>query len=226
MTKRLILPLLLLCCSLASGPAVAEDWSIAIGSGPFLFGKFGEKTQIAGTPDSTSNIKTSLSAATRAGGFVDIEHGFSDRFAVRLEGSFTRSPLLVRTGSGQSGVELGTGDISVTSIILPLVFRVNPRGAIRFHVMGGPAFASYNLRRTASAQNSNFLFEGARGRYGISGGAGVAWWLGPHIAVEGQITDIVTSSPITREEFTVATRGVSIPRPQNVHTTVALRYRF
>lgn len=225
MIKGPILPLIVLCCSLA-GTSSAGDWSVAVGSGPFLFGQFARKSLIAGTPESTTKITTSLSAATRAGGTVDVEHGFSDRFAVRLESSFTKAPLSVKTGSGRGGVELGTGDISVTSVILPLVFRINPRGAFRFHLMGGPAFANYDVRRTASAQASNFLFGGSRGQYGVAGGAGLGWWLGQHIAVEGQIVDIVTSSPIARQEFTVATRGVSIPRPKNVHTTLALRYRF
>jgi hypothetical protein len=226
MSKHPILPILLVCLSIAAA-APADDWSFAIGAGPFTFGKFAEKSQIAGTPGSTtSTIKTSLSAGTRAGGFVDIERGFSERFAIRLEGSFTRAPLTVKTGSGGSGVEVGTGDIAVTSVILPLVFRVNPHGAFRFHIMGGPAFASYDIRRAASAEATNFLFDGSRSRYGIAGGGGIAWWLGPRLAVEGQIVDIVTSSPIERQEFTTATRGVSIPRTQNIQTTVGLRLRF
>jgi hypothetical protein len=225
MTRLQILPLIALGCLFPlSSPA--GDWSMAVGSGPFVFGKFAERAQIAGTPESTTRITTSLSAATRAGGLIDIEHGFSDRFALRLEGSFTRAPLSVKTGSGRSGVTVGTGEISVTSLILPLVFRINPRGAFRFHIMGGPAFANYDLRRTASGQTSSFLFEGSRGRYGVAGGGGLSWWFGRHFAIEGQITDIVTSSPVAREEFSTATRGVTIPRPQNVHTTLGLRYQF
>jgi len=224
MIKPPILPVFLLCCSLATSLA-AEDWSVAIGSGPFLFGKFAQMTLLAGTPESASRITTSLSASTRAGGLIDVEHGFSDRFAIRLESSFTKAPLSVKSGSG-SGVEIGTGDISVTTITLPLVFRINPRGAFRFYLMAGPAFANYAIRRAGSAQASDFLFEGSRGRYGITGGAGLGWWFGQHVGIEGQIADIITSSPIAREEFSVATRGVSIPRPQNVHTTLALRYRF
>jgi hypothetical protein len=224
MTRQTILSALLLCSSIAA-PIAADDWSVAIGTGPFLFGKFAQKSQIAGTPESTTNITTSLSAATRAGGLAEIRYGFSDRFAIALESSFSKAPLSERTGSGHSGVDLETAKISVTTLALPIVFRINPRGAFRFHLMGGPAFANYNLRRTPGAP-PNFLFEGSRGRYGFTGGAGLGWWFGEHIGIEGQIADIITSSPIAREEFSVATRGVSIPRLQNVHTTIALRYRF
>jgi hypothetical protein len=53
----------------------------------------------------------------------------------------------------------------------------------------------------------------------------VAWWVSDRFAVEGNISDIVTSSPFDREDFPDVP-GFDIPRPHNVHTTVGVRWRF
>ena len=53
-----------------------------------------------------------------------------------------------------------------------------------------------------------------------------AWWWSRRFGVEGEVSDLVTSSPFRREDLGTSGKGVSILRPQNVHTTVGIRYRF
>ena len=67
---------------------------------------------------------------------------------------------------------------------------------------------------------------GTRGRWGAVGGGGVAWWLGPRFAIEGEADDIVTASPFRRSDFATGLGSLKIPKTHNVHTTVGIRYRF
>jgi hypothetical protein len=83
----------------------------------------------------------------------------------------------------------------------------------------------YDVTQTTSAGSSS-LFDGSRSRWGVVGGAELAWWWSDRFAVEGGVQDIVTSSPFERTDFRGITGGVKTLRPQNVHTTVGLRYRF
>ena len=207
-------------------PLAAQNWSVGVGSGPFVFGDFLERSvRIGNGEGDPAAVTLVLSASTRAGLAVDLERSFSDRWAVRLEGTFTNAPLrLEQEGVGGDGSDLDGGDLDVATFMLPVVFRINPRGALRFHVHAGPALAFYrgNAPDIAGAEP---VFEGTQEQWGIAYGGGAAWWLSERLAIEGNLTDIVTSSPFDREDFANATR-VDIPRPHNVHTTVGVRWLF
>ncbi len=164
-----------------------------------------------------------LSAATRAGLLVDLERSFAPRWAVRFEGTFTQAPLAVEQGDDE-GVELDAGEVDISTFTLPLVFRINPRGALRFHLMGGPAYALYRIRGTPNASGITPLDKNS-GEWGLAAGGGAAWWISDRFAVEGNISDVVTSSPFDREDFPDSP-GWTIERPHNVHTTVGVRLRF
>ena len=202
----------------------AENWSLGVATGPFVFGKFAERPVTIGNGTETGKTKTTLSAATRAGAVVDIERGLGDRFALRLEGTWTRAPLRIKSGS--QGVNIDAGKMNVTAFAAPVVFRINPHGAFRFDLLGGPAYALYNVHRRTSGGVTTPLFDGTRGRWGAAAGAGVAWWWSRSFAVEGRVQDIVTSSPFRRTDITPSGQGVHIPKSQNGHTTIGIRYRF
>jgi len=205
-------------------PAVAQDWSVGVGSGPFVFGDFLERRVRIGTGDGPSSVSTVvLSAATRAGLALDVERRLSDRWAVRLEGTFTNAPLRLEQSGGSN--ELNSGDLDVTTFMLPVVFRINRNGAIRFHVMAGPALAFYR-GHAPEGQGGEPLFHEAQSEWGAAFGGGVGWWISERVAIEGNLTDIIiTTSPFDREDFSSAT-NVDIPKPHNVHTTVGVRWRF
>lgn len=217
------LPLLLFVAVVAL-PVAAQDWSVGAGTGPFVFGDFLERTLRAGNQTGEGDEGTlTLSAATRAGLAVDIERSFSERFAMRLEGTFTRSPLAIK--GADEGVEINAGDLDVTTVSVPLVYRINPRGTFRFHVQAGPALALYHIDAGENAAGAEPAFEGIQQEWGVTFGGGVAWWLSDRFAVEGALTDTITTSPIDREDLPDVP-GISVPKPHNVHTTVGLRYRF
>src|SRR5947207_887423 len=99
-TLRALLPFMLL----ATLPAAADGWSIGAGTGPFVFGKFAVRSVRASTEQPGSQVsKLELTAATRPGLVVDVERDFNDRFALRLQGTFTESPLAVKPANG-SGI--------------------------------------------------------------------------------------------------------------------------
>ncbi len=206
-------------------PLFAQQWSVSGGVGPFTFGTFAERTLRASTGQGAVSVSTvELTAKTRAGIFGDIQRDIGDRFAVRLEGTFTRSPLAVRSRGG-AGVGLDAGGIYVSTWMLPLVLKINPRGAVRFHVMAGPALATYHISRRVSPGEAIVPFEGTRARVGGAAAAGISWWFHDRFALEGQIADVVTASPFERTDF-IAADLVSIPKPENIHTTVGLRWKF
>jgi opacity protein-like surface antigen len=216
-----ILPLLAL-FALLTTPLLAQDWSFGAGAGPFVFGRFEERTLRVANEVGTSIDKTHISAATRPGLALDLERSLGDRFAVRFEGTFTEAPLAVRDESN-GGPSLDAGKLDVATWSVPLVFRINRNGSFRFHLLAGPALANYHLRRRASG---NTIFTGTRSRFGGMAGGGLSWWLSDRFAVEGQLADIVTSSPLERSDFPATATGIKIERPHNVHTTVGLRWRF
>jgi len=221
MKKKLTMAAVLL----AALPLSAQSWSIGAGTGAFVFGDFVErKFRGPGSPDQPSQTVTNtLTAATRAGLAVDIQHELADRWAIRVEGAFTRAPLRIEdSGGGQS---VSAGDLDVTTFMVPLVFRINRNGALRFHVLFGPAYAVYRPSGTPNADASIRVFEGSRSEWGGAAGFGAAWHLSDRFALEGEITDIVTASPFHREDFP-NTPGLNIPKPHNVHTKVGVRYRF
>ena len=219
--KKLLL--LLLCIA---APAEAQNWSVGVGSGPFVFGHFVRRTTRVATPEGSATQTNTLSAATRAGLSVDIERRLGDRFAVRLEGAFTRAPLAIKGDERQDdAVDIPAGDIDVATVMLPLVFRINPRGTFRFHIMGGPAAAAYTIRTRPNAAGSIPVFRGTRTEWGAAFGGGVAWQWNERFAVEGSVVDINTSSPFRRDEFG-GLGSVEIERPDNLHSTLGVRYRF
>lgn len=219
--KTSLITLLFLVISL---PLDAQDWSMGVGAGPFVFGDFLENTLKPGNEDGPEEPGTlTLSAATRAGVAVDLERSFSERFAIRLEGTFTRAPLSIR-GSGD-GTEFDAGTLEVSTFMVPLVFRINPRGAFRFHLHGGPALALYRVETPESSGASEPAFAGTQQEWGVAFGGGVAWWVSDRFAIEGNLTDILTSSPIDEEDLPDVP-GLEVLRPHNVHTTVGVRWRF
>jgi hypothetical protein len=106
--------------------------------------------------------------------------------------------------------------------MLPLVFRINRNGAFRFHVMGGPAMAVYRSEGPAA---SDPVFEDTQNEWGVAFGGGVGWWLSDRFAIEGNLTDIITTSPFDEDDFPSSV-NVEIPRPHNVHTTIGVRWAF
>lgn len=216
--KNLTIPLLLLAATL---PATAQDWSIGIHTGPFVFGDFVKRTMRLGNEETSGRSQEILSAGTRAGAAFDLEHSFSGHWAVRLETTGTRAPMSVKGTSGDD-FEIEAGDIDVATLMLPIVFRINRGGALRFHVMGGPAYAAYRVQGgTATIP----LFDETRTEWGAAFGGGIAWRWSDRVAVEGNLTDIVTSSPFRTTDFPTG-QGLSIPKTHNVHTTVGLRFNF
>lgn len=204
--------------------ATAQNWSLGVHSGPFVFGDLVERrVRPASGGQGSGTVTMTLSAETRPGLAIDLERSFAPRWAVRLEGTFTRAPLAVEE-DGDDGVSLDAGEVDISTFMLPLVFRINPRGAFRVHLMGGPAYALYRISGEPNVSGLTPL-DKTSGEFGLAAGAGVAWWVGDRFAVEGNISDVVTSSPFDREDFPSGP-GWSIPRPHNIHTTVGLRYRF
>jgi hypothetical protein len=216
------MPLFSLTLLLAATPLAAQSWSAGLATGPFVFGKFVERTTLIGTETGQSKTTTQLTAATRPGLSADIERSFSNRFALRLEGTFTDSKLSVKNKNG-GGVLLDAGKMNVTTWALPIVINFNRHGAFRVHIFGGPAYANYDISDRSSTLTG---FGGSRGRFGGMAGAGVQWWISDDFAAEGNIQDIVTASPFERSDFPAGSTGLTISKPHNVHTTIGLRYRF
>ena len=113
--------LLLLLCSTLTLSAVAQNWSVGAGTGPFVFGDFVRRTLQIGTETGSGQQTTILSAATRAGLTVDLERNLGERFALRLEGTFSRAPLSVKGRSSSGGVALDSARISVGTFVEAVV---------------------------------------------------------------------------------------------------------
>lgn len=205
--------------------ASAQSWSASVSTGPFIFGSFAERSATITSGSGSTTTRSRLSAATRVGGAADIERELSRRLGIRLDAAWTRAQLSVKSTSGASGVAFDAGHISVTSFALPLVFHVNRAGAFRFHLMGGPAYAIYEVSRRAVASPVP-LFEGTRARFGVSAGFGAGWWVSDRLGVEWQAADTITESPLQPEEVAANGRGVKLMKPHNGHTTIGIRYRF
>lgn len=221
MKKKLTVAALLLAMTLS---ATAQEWSIGVHSGAFVFGDFVERRTRPSTGGGSSgtNIVT-LSAATRAGLSIDLERELAERWALRLEGTFTRSPLAVKSEDDDE-FALDAGEVDIATFTVPLVFRINPRGSFRFHLMAGPAYAVYRITGTPNASGITPL-DLTRNEWGLLAGGGVAWWTSDRFAIEGNFSDVVTSSPFDREDFPPGP-GWSIEEPHNVHTTAGVRWRF
>lgn len=203
----------------------AEIWSIGGGIGPFIFGHFVERTVSIRNETGTATTTSRLSAETRPGIAADVERDLTRRLAIRLEATWNRSPLRIKSRTGDQGATIESGHLNLTTFVLPLVVRINPNGALRFDVMGGPAYAFYTVH-VRSSGSALPLFAGTRARWGGAGAVGVAWWWRSNFGVEWQAQEIVTSSPFGVEDFAPVSQGIHIPKPRNGHTTVGIRYRF
>lgn len=219
MMKKLTIAALLLASTL---PAAAQDWSVGVSSGPFVFGDFFERTVRVGSEAPTGEQTIVLSADTRAGLAVDLERSFGARWAIRAEGTFTRSPMTISQEGTTGEFEVEAGDLDVATFALPLVFRINPHGSFRFYVLGGPAMAVYKLDAPATAQ---LAFDDTQTEFGVAFGGGVAWWISERFALEGKVTDTITTSPLEEEEFD-ETPGAEVKNPHNGHVTLGIRWRF
>ena len=217
---------LLVVAVLVAATARAESWSIGGGVGPFIFGHFVERSITLHNETGSATTRTRLSAETRAGAGGNIEVDLNRRFALRLEGTWVQAPLRIKSKSGDQGTSFDAGRLNDTTLVLPLVFRINPNGALRFDVMGGPAYSFYDVHRRTTAGSSLPFFQGTRTRWGGAGAVGVEWWWRQSFAVEWQAEEIVTSSPFRAEDFGPAAQGIHIPKPRNGHTTIGIRYRF
>lgn len=209
--------------AILSTPAVAQQWSVGVATGPFVFGDLAERTVRAagGGPGNVSHL--TLTAKIRPGIAADIERELNERFMVRLEGTFTSSPLAIESGNAKVGIDAGKLDVS--SWTVPLMIRLNPHGTFRFHVGGGPAYAIYHIRRRAGTGGGITPFRGTRSRFGGAAAAGVEWSLSERLAIEGEVQYIRTSSPFRESDF-VAPELMHIPQPQHTHTTAGVRWRF
>lgn len=205
-------------------PLSAQNWSLGVHSGPFVFGDFVErKLRPTVGQGSGDTVTMTLSAATRAGLAVDIQHDFADRWGVRLEGTFTRAPLSLKE-EGDEALSFDAGEVDVVTLTLPIVFRINPNGTFRFHLMGGPAYAMYTFEPEAGSGGISVINR-TENEWGFIAGGGVGWWFSDHFAIEGNLSDIITTSPFDRSDFPDVP-GYDIPKPHNVHTTVGLRWSF
>lgn len=205
-------------------PSAADDWSLGIHSGAYVFGDFVERRVRPSTGQGSGNVVTmTLSASTRAGLAVDLQRDFSERWGVRLEGTFTRAPLALRE-EGDEALSFSAGEVDVVTLMLPLVFRINPNGSFRFHLMGGPAYAMYTFEPEASSGGISVISR-TENEWGAALGGGVGWWMSDRFAIEGTLTDIVTTSPFDRGDFPDVP-GITIPKPHNVHTTLGVRWKF
>ena len=221
MKKKVTIAALLLASAL---PLAAQDWSLGVGTGAFVFGDFLERSLRPVNNEGPEEPQTlTLSAATRPGLSVDIERSFSERWAIRLEGTFTRAPLAVKE-SDDEGVSIDAGELDVATFMLPIVFRINRGGALRFHLFGGPAHAIYRFSGTTNSSGIAVL-DTTRSEWGAAAGFGAAWHLSDRFAIEGAISDIVTTSPFDRDDF-ADVPGIDVPKPHNIHTTVGLRWNF
>lgn len=217
---------LALAVAVFSTAAYGDAWSIGVGTGPFIFGHFIERTQTISNETGSSTTRSRLSAATRAGAAVDIERELSRWFSIRLEGSWARAPLRIKSQTGDQGVSFDAGKLSVTTLVAPLVVQFNRSGAIRFQAMAGPAYALYDVHRRVGGGTTLPLFEGTRSRWGGAAAVGVAWWWNSRVAVAWQAEEIITASPFRAEDVSPSSQGIHIPKPRNGHTTIGIRYRF
>lgn len=208
-------------------PCSAQDWSASIGTGPFVFGDFAEFSQRISNGETTIQIEQSISASTRPGLSASIDRQFNDRSSLRFELTFTRAPMAIKSktrGSDDDGVRVEIGELSAMTAALPFVYRVNRAGTFRPYVLAGPAYALYDHQ---AKDGADALFRGSRGRAGVVAGGGIEWWWKSRWILRGEIVDIVTKSPLKRSDFQRgAPRGLEIPETHNIHSLVALVYRF
>lgn len=209
--------------------ATGAEWSVGASAGPFFFGRFAESQVTIVNGESTVRISRSLTAKTRAGLLFDVERIFNDRVSIRFEAGINEAPLSISTDDDDTpddGTSLEVGEMQVTTFAVPFVFRLNHAGTFRPYILAGVAYALYDFQPEESTRSLP-LFEGTRGRLGVTVGAGLDWWLTRRLAIFGQTSDIYTKAPLSDDDFSgPRPRSYSIENPHNVHTTLGLRYSF
>ena len=220
--------LLLAALFLAPAPARGQgSWTLAGGSGAFVFGDFVEiHTTIENELDRLK-VEETLSASTRAGLQVQIGRWLDERWSIRADGTFVRAPFTVQTASNEeSGVALEAGEIDVVTVALAAAFRFNRGGRLRPYLFAGPAWTSYTIDRTEET-GAPPVFTGSRSELGGVAGAGLEWWWSDRFAVRGEISDTLTPSPFEREDFpAVNEHELEISDVHHIHTVVGALYRF
>lgn len=218
---------LLLAAFIVASPAAAQEWGIGFSSGPFIFGDFAERTsRITDSLGNTVEVTSSLSAETRAGGMVHLERFFNDRFSVRADATFTRAPLAVSTErDNEDPVALTVGEMDATTIALTGAMRFNRGGRLRPFLFAGPAYVMYDFDRDDDS-GAIPIFEGARNRFAVVGGAGAEWWWSDRFAIRGELSDTYSEAPLEASDFGPAAERIEIKRPHHIHTTLGLTYRF
>lgn len=222
---------LVLACVLMLSPGLAPagDWSVGVSAGPFFFGRFAESQITIVNGESIVRISRSLTAKTRAGLLLDVERSFNDRVSIRFDAAINEAPLSITTDDDDTpddGTSLEAGEMRVTTLSIPLVFRFNRAGTFRPYLLAGLSYALYDFR-PEELSRSLPLFEGTRGRMGATVGGGLDWRLSDRLAIFGQTSDIYTKAPLSDDDFTgPRPRTYSIENPHNVHTSVGLRYSF
>lgn len=213
-------------------PTIAHggDWRVGVASGPFIFGDFAERTSRITNGVDTIRVTSSLSAETRAGVAVDLERSFNDRFSLRLDATFTRAPLAIKTESNddddpdEDGVSLTVGEMDATTLALTFAWRFNRGGRIRPYLFAGPAWVLYDFDRNEKT-GAIPIFEGTRERAAIVAGGGAEWWISDRFALRGELSDTYSEAPLEESDFS-GVRSVEIEEPHHVHTTVGVKYRF
>lgn len=202
-------------------------WTIAAGSGAFVFGDFVEIHTTVENELDRLEIEETLSARTRAGLQVQIARWIDERWSIRADGTFVRAPFSVETASNEErGVALEVGEIDVVTIALAAAFRFSRGGRLRPYVFAGPAWTRYKIDPNEET-GSPPVFSEPRSELGGVAGAGVEWWLSDRFALRGEISDTLTPSPFEREDFPgVNENELEIPDLHHIHTVVGALYRF
>jgi hypothetical protein len=222
-TRTILLALLLFAAPLSAG-----DWSLAVGSGPFVFGNLAERRATLSNGDEHITVRSSISAATRAGVSAEVERAVNKRFSTRLGATLTRSPLSVKSKSSNDdpssdGVTLDVGDLNVMTIAAVAVMHFNQGGSLRPYLLAGPAYGLYNMEE----DETDPLFTGTRGRLGGVAGAGVEWWFRKNFGVRAEFSDIYTRQVLKRDDFSgTSSQTLELENLHNVHTLFSVVYGF
>lgn len=208
-------------------PAIAQDWGIGAGTGGFLFGDLVRIRSEVETELEELESEQVLSAATRAGGQIHLARFLGERWSIRADATFVRSPLSLETESdGDGGLVLEAGDLDVTTVSLAAAFRFNGGGNLRPLIFAGPVWASYKIRPD-EATGAPPIFRGSRQEWGGVLGAGLEWWISDRFAIRAEISDIVTTSPFRKEDFASVSPGdLEINETHNIHTVAGVMWRF
>jgi opacity protein-like surface antigen len=207
-------------------PVTAADWGIGAGSGAFLYGDFARFQSTVGTELSTVPVEEVLAADTRPGLQIHLERFVGERWSIRSDATFARSPIAIRASDDEDAVALDVGELDVLTISLAAAFRFNRGGRVRPYLYAGPVWAQFAVRENDETGVPP-IFRESRTEIGAVGGAGVEWWVSDRFAIRGEISDIVTPSPFEESDFRgIEGQHVEIPDAHNIHTLVGVTWRF